>query len=255
MSTKAKAAKTVKQFSKEALDAWKRDQLDPDNWLRIPEFGVQPADVGFKSFAFPIVTPEAHDDPVDTAMRDMVRIVRRLARAEFRSLEELKAISLETFDLLTPFLMMSAPEGESLLQSGKTPEVTARQAMAMRYINAMQAFDYAQHRIYYKPHLIDCERRANWFARGASHVLDLVTGKPYERNLAALARQRDGARAGGKASGKSRTSVLPEVNQLRRERDSLINGGWDKRDVAARLAQQYGCTSSYVRKKLATKRD
>ena len=43
--------------AKERSAAWAVDQQDPDNWLEIPDFGINPIDVGFKGFMYPIVTP------------------------------------------------------------------------------------------------------------------------------------------------------------------------------------------------------
>jgi hypothetical protein len=57
---------------------WQNDQLDPSNWLRIPEFGVMPLDVGFTGFAFPIVHPNAPMREVRENVRDLVRLARKL---------------------------------------------------------------------------------------------------------------------------------------------------------------------------------
>jgi hypothetical protein len=35
------------------IESWPEDQLDPDNWMQIPEFGVNPEDVDFSASSIP----------------------------------------------------------------------------------------------------------------------------------------------------------------------------------------------------------
>lgn len=85
--------KDTKTHAHEMTEKWQQDQLDPDNWLEIPDFGVMPADVDFKGFANPIVTPNSRDLDIADSVRTLVRVARSLARQEFSSLAELQQAS------------------------------------------------------------------------------------------------------------------------------------------------------------------
>ena len=254
VSTKPKAATTARMISEPTHSAWERDQLDPDNWLRIPEFGVAPADVGFEGFAFPIVTPRTREEPFATAMREMVRTVRKLARAEFQTLEELRAIGLGAIDALWP-----AAAADDVPRKDEAQNLTVKQIAALRYNNAMMSFELADrqwHDALREPadewSIATGRRLAESFAVGASMVVGWLTGRPFERDLRAVERMRRGASAGGKASGKTRRahSGLPTPAVLRREREKLIALGRARRDVAAILAARHGCSASHIRKTL-----
>lgn len=242
------------KLSEAAHSAWERDQLDPDNWLRIPEFGVAPADVGFEGFALPIVTPRTLEEPFATAMRDMVRTVRKLARAEFQTLEELRAIGLGAFEALWP-----AAAANEVPRENEAQNLTAKQVAALRYNNAMLSFELADrqwHDALREPadewSIAAGRRSAESFAGGASMIVGWLTGRPFERDLRAVEGMRRGASAGGKASGKARRadSRLPTPAVLRGERENLIADGWAPRDVAATLAARRGCSASHIRKTL-----
>lgn len=71
--------------SKARNEAWLVDQYDPDNWLRIPEFGVLPRDVSFDGFAFPVVTPKSKHYGERLLIRALLRTVRRLVQQQHQS--------------------------------------------------------------------------------------------------------------------------------------------------------------------------
>lgn len=238
--------------------AWERDQSDADNWLVIPDFGVRPLDVRFEGFAFPIVTPETGDDEFVADLREMVRAVRRLARSEFQSLGELQAANLAAWDLLRPTLM-----GDESPRDGQAHELLgSKQVAALRYFVATEALKRAHFSWHEARHDGTAKRReaaygqaAVSFAAGAGMVVSWLTGRPFSRDLEVVQRMRQGASAGGIASGAVRRgqSKMPTPSELRSQRDNLIADGRDARGVAAILATRHGCSADYVRKTL--KRD
>ena len=83
---------------KEREAAWEQDQLDADNWVRIPDFGIQPAVVDFAGFAFPIVHPSSRLYEGRLEIRRMVKTAREIARAHFASLAEMHEVNLAGLD-------------------------------------------------------------------------------------------------------------------------------------------------------------
>ena len=89
--------------AKERMNAWESDQLDPDNWLKIPDFGVKPIDVAFQGFGFPIVTPnskslrERHEN-----IRALVKLIRSKIQKQFNSLADVRAAYVRVLEALYP---------------------------------------------------------------------------------------------------------------------------------------------------------
>lgn len=83
---------------------WELHQNDPDNWARIPEFGVLPSEVAFVGFAFPILTPRFTGFLWRVPLWETVKIVRSLARTRFDTLAQLNSAyeSVVMSDLLDP---------------------------------------------------------------------------------------------------------------------------------------------------------
>lgn len=69
---------------------WDELQLNPDNWIVIPEFGVMPADVDFEGFAYPILDPTTDADHWRVSLFDASKMVRRQARTRFSRLADVK---------------------------------------------------------------------------------------------------------------------------------------------------------------------
>jgi len=88
----------MKKTKQEREAAWQADQLDPDNWLEIPDFGVLPADVQFAGFAFPIVDPSPRFYEARLEIREMVRSARDIARTHFSTIGELLETELAGWD-------------------------------------------------------------------------------------------------------------------------------------------------------------
>ncbi len=82
----------------DASIAWLRDQNDPDNWLIIPEFGVNPQSVAFKGFAFPIVGPCTENPDAANSIRAMLRAGRKKIRSEFATQSSMMSKALEAHD-------------------------------------------------------------------------------------------------------------------------------------------------------------
>jgi hypothetical protein len=67
------------------------EREDPNNWFRIPEFGVRPAEVGWQGFSHEILYPGCDRPDVRVDVRELVAILRRLAMREGASLRALAA--------------------------------------------------------------------------------------------------------------------------------------------------------------------
>jgi len=64
-------------------EEWERDQLDPDNYFRIPEFDVRPTGVGSHGFEGPIVTPTDDQREIRIEVRRMIRAARSYLQQVF----------------------------------------------------------------------------------------------------------------------------------------------------------------------------
>jgi hypothetical protein len=62
---------------------WDEDKNDPDNWLVIPEFGVNPIGVSYKGFEEQIETSDDLDIGIKSELRKMVATARQLAKMKF----------------------------------------------------------------------------------------------------------------------------------------------------------------------------
>ena len=117
--------------AKERSTAWAIDQLEPDNWLRIPDFGINPQDVAFEGFAFPMVTPSSKGRGLQCILREHVKTARALIRKEKRSLDKVKADFLEVLDMID-----EKPESEHI-------DASRQQGMATFYIISLQIAERA----------------------------------------------------------------------------------------------------------------
>lgn len=235
-------------------EQWLEDQNDPDNWLRIPDFGVKPVDVVFTGFAFPIVSP-LHHEGLPLEVRNIVRGLRQLARAEFSSLSELREACNSAMDLLYPI------EDDGVDVEPRSGVVlTKAQVMALRYTFIMRELEVALHLSHPKQQqckpLVAARRAARAAAAAASMLMDWLTQSPMNFSRESLERMRLGASQGGKASAQARraASSVPAPKDLRDLRDDLIRNGRDQRDIAGILASRFGCTADNIRKTLK-KRD
>jgi len=76
-------------------EEWERDRLDPDNYFRIPEFDVRPADVEFHGFEGHIVTATAENREVSIEIRSMVKSARAFAQQVFVTHQEALQANLD----------------------------------------------------------------------------------------------------------------------------------------------------------------
>lgn len=237
---------------------WLQYRNDPDNWLRIPEFGVRPDDVDLVGFAYPIIGPftDADEQSFEQSVRDMVATLRGLARAEFSSLIDLQACKAEGLELLWP--IDGAADGPT--EEG-TAQLSQKHGVALRYWAAMEGFETAiQGRVRsqkepLKWRVIAERRAADAVASAASLIVAWMAGKPFVAQMEAVTRMKHGASRGGRKSAETRrdNGRLPEPQRLREKRSELIAGGAAEREVAGILAKIYHCTSDHIRKTL--KRD
>ncbi len=120
--------------AKERSTAWAVDQLDPDNWLKIPDFGINPQDVAFEGFSFPIVTQNSKSYGLQRVLREHVKTARALIRKEDRSIDEVSADFLEVLDM-----MDAKPESEKI-------DASRRHAMSTFYMLTMLSAETADRR-------------------------------------------------------------------------------------------------------------
>ena len=115
----------------ERSKAWAVDQLDPDNWLEIPDFVTRPQDVVFKGFAYPLVSPNVRGRALRVIIREQVKTMRALIRKELLTLAEVKANYLQVLDMMT-----DGSESEKI-------DGTHAQAMSTFYMVSMNSADQA----------------------------------------------------------------------------------------------------------------
>lgn len=118
--------------AKERADAWRVDQLDPNNWVRIPEFGVSPREVNFEGFAFPIVSPSPKNYELRQLLRVHVRTVRELVQRDHNSLATVRELWVGVLDLL--------PDGDWGTAQGRL-KLTRAQRVASYYCLAQSSVD------------------------------------------------------------------------------------------------------------------
>lgn len=77
---------------------WAVHRQDPDNWIRIPEFGVLPESVNFEGFSVPILGPSAEEFSWRVPVYEAVRSVRDEGRQRFSSMRDLRSALAEALD-------------------------------------------------------------------------------------------------------------------------------------------------------------
>ena len=216
------------------MDDWSERQNDPNNWLKIPEFGVAPEDVAFEGFSLPIVGPGGDPFGYLESVRDMVEVARAHAKLVFGSQANLFEAATHAWDAF---------------DSGTDPASwDQKQAAALRFTLMMQALQGA----------VSCRgkqplpRVLREVAFAASMLSDFLVNRPALHLSSTLERMKRGASVGGKRSGlaRRRASEVPSTEELRRQRDELVRSGRDARSVASLLGQRHGYSADYMRKKL-----
>ena len=137
--------------------AWAVDQLDPDNWLKIPDFGINPGDVAFEGFAFPIVTPNSKNYGLRCIVREHVKTARTLMSMEGRGFSEVSADFREVMKTLDPPEFKDLEfEDLELEPEWEKLEVGRSQAMALFYVIFMENADIiVRHLCDRKPRSLD----------------------------------------------------------------------------------------------------
>ena len=219
--------------AKERSAAWAVDQQDPDNWLKIPDFGINPKDVTFNGFAFPIVTPGPKGHELMRIVREHVKTARALIRKENRSLSEVKADFIAVLDM-----MEEKPEAEKL-------EPSICQTMATFYIATMQSAESAVwHGTIGTPKSLElCYRAISQCAEGVRNLmlLSLKGKKDFDVAITeAIARHSDSKRKSLSEAGKRGASVKHQsIRALKEWALEKANGmrGSD-RDIARKLSTE-----------------
>lgn len=218
--------------AKERSTAWAVDQLDPDNWLRIPDFGINPKDVVFEGFSFPIVTPMLKGYGLRCIVREHVKTARALMRKEERSLSDVRTDFIEVLDMTK-----AKPESEKI-------DASPSQAMATFYTFAMQSAELAD-RLSMDRNSRSLERCYEAIAHCAEEVRNLMvfslSGKKESHNTAideAMRRYVDSQRRALSEAGRRGASAKHETTRaLKKWALEQANGmrGSD-RDIARRLS-------------------
>lgn len=247
--------------AREKSKAWAVDQLDPDNWLKIPEFGVPPQSVFFDGFAYPIVCPTTSDDSyrLRRIVREHVTTARMLIRKEFETLLKVTESYSEVLDM-----MERRPDTEEITPSHA-------QVMAVYYFLAMgsaeSAVRYADgghgRVVTKKTHgvsldsIADCAEAVRLMAlKNTSYGSVLILREKIE---AIESGRRSQTSAAGRASGDARRAKAACTKEMvMKGYQTYMASGTEEKDVAAKLAARYGVTSDYIRllrRKAQIKRD
>ena len=124
----------MKHRSTQVSEPWLTDQKDPDNWLVIPEFGVNPVDVSFEGFRSPIVTPsskklrEQHEN-----IRTLVKYIRDKIRETFNSVSDVRAAHLRVLDVVWP-ADESIPKDQDLEALSREDKNATYYTLAMSFL-------------------------------------------------------------------------------------------------------------------------
>lgn len=228
------------------LEMWEESRKDPNNWMEIPEFGVQPEAVNFEGFALPIIGPIDEAFGFRRDIRDMVGLARCHAKTIFGSQRKLLEVNAEAW----------AIEGAWMYEDDADPPWDEGQWGAVSYWMSMSCFKEAvSPKTYIKSPLMRAIHAANYVAEGASLLARFLVDQPFVMDRETVKRIKDGAISGGINSGKARRqkSIIPTPDVLRTRRSELLASGKSERDVASILAKRYGCSPDHIRKTL--KRD
>ena len=184
-------------ISNHRAKAWVEDQQDPDNWLVIPEFGIMPVEVGFKGFAFPIMTPSGSDPHFTFAIRNIVTSLRSEAKKRFHTLADLEVESKQVWE-------RAARAYGGPLQW----RMTSDEVFAVRYVQLMENLK----------HCVQSHQKAKGkslllLAHAAMDLAHLLVEKPIgpeERDAFLRERARLGGIAKMKKYSPARTWVVSE---------------------------------------------
>ncbi|MET3371806.1 DNA-directed RNA polymerase subunit F [Variovorax boronicumulans] len=211
---------------------WNEPQLNPDNWIVIPEFGVAPGAVDFEGFAFPILDPSTDQGHWRRALFDASTMVRQEARNRFGTLKEIKDLHPQAYE-------------DDCVWTTET-------VFSVRYWLFFQ---------YLKQSIEDFEDDKEGCLNSVSIAMQMALKMVEDRavdlaevrgELSRIANMRAGSSKGGKQSGKTRRAraKVPSQTKLRELRGELIAAGTSKRNVAGKLATRFGCTADHIRKVL-----
>lgn len=161
---------------------WTVHQNDPNNWVRIPEFGVIPVEVSFDGFAMPILGPKFSGFHWRVPVWETVKIVRSLAQKRFGTLANLHDVVLSLY--------------ESNLIDPEFDEFTSDQALAFFYdgffFNVERAVSQSGKT------LVGEQSRSASLARAMESAVGFLAGQPISQKAISLARS-ELARSGSEA--------------------------------------------------------
>lgn len=237
--------------AKDRSEAWAIDQLDPDNWLEIPDFGILPLDVVFEGFAYPLVSTTLRGRALRVIIREQVKTARSLIRTQHLTLADVKANYLQVLDMMTDGL-----ETEKI-------DATPAQAMSTCYMVFMSSANQASQSSYGGYENVITARTidrcyseiaesegairslAEWSINAKTQA-EFIHGTELKRIVES---QREKARLAGLASGEARSKNVrctPEV--VAKQYQTLMATGTEERNIAAKLATRFNVTSNHIRK-------
>ena len=106
--------------------------VNPDAWIKIPEFGVMPSEVNYEGFSFPVI--HATVNPFSVNLMKLIGTARTLARREFKTLKGLR----ETYQDALGVMRDDATESTSTPWTERQ-SASVVYSMFMLYIEAARA--------------------------------------------------------------------------------------------------------------------
>lgn len=176
--------------------------VNPDAWIKIPEFGVMPSEVNYEGFSFPVI--HATVNPFSVNLMKLIGTARTLARREFKTLKGLR----ETYQDALGVMIDDATESTS------TPW-TERQSASVVYSMFMLYIEAARAPVPTSPFNINKHEAlsdaavliTNWAMNGAKEAAKQIS----KRNAGNASMPRPNARA------VDHDDVLNEYRHLVRE--------------------------------------
>ena len=216
----------------EQLAAWELDQLDPDNWFVIPDFGTTPSGAGFDGFMNPVVGPGDKRYAVRQHVREMLTVARTLARNDFARLKDLHKHALAGYDALDSGAKVSRKQGVAIMYGAVTRglEATLRQE--------------------------DTDLMMEFLAGNAASLAQWAAGDLNAAMSASLSAIRAGAALGGARSAKTRQLQALDEKAVERAAQRL---GWPAttKGVYKVVSQGFNATPERIgqilRKRLSAK--
>jgi hypothetical protein len=210
---------------------------DPNNWLKIPEFGVLPSLRNWDSFDRPLVRRPSELGTYLDHVRALVGAARTKAQDTFATLKELKVAFSEALDLQEP----------SFDDPYYVVPWTSNHVVALRYEIIFQTLDALQSAGNVKG------RQEDNLAEAAKYLVEWLPMSNSQLLAAEQAKWQHQMRSkGGKNSAVSRRedSNVPSSASLFEQKARFVADGNDARQFAAVYGQRLNVSAAWIRKKM-----